>query len=104
MASPQVENGYTRIANELLEAICNKITNSTWIRILFWTIRLTYGFNRKEVQSNYSAYATKLNLTKDTIKCALMELQDHKIITLAVITKDVFIISINKDYELWKIY
>ena len=103
MASPQVENGYTRIANELLEAICNKITNSTWIRLLFWTIRLTYGFNRKEVQSNYGAYATKLNLTKDTVRHALMELQDRKIVVLAVLTKEQFVITINKNYDLWKI-
>jgi phage replication O-like protein O len=103
MASPQVENGYTRIANELLQAICNKLTDSTWIRMLLWTIRLTYGFNRKEVQSNYGAYATKLNLTKDTVKRSLLELSDRKIIVLAVITKEQFVITINKDYELWKI-
>ena len=103
MASPQVENGYTRIANELLEAICNKMTNSTWIRLLIWTIRLTYGFGRKEVQSNYAAYATKLNLTKDTVKNALLDMFDKKIIILAVITKESFVITINKDYELWKI-
>lgn len=103
MASPQVENGYTRIANELLEAICNKLTNSTWIRLLFWTIRLTYGFNRKEVQSNYAAYATKLNLTEETIKCALLELSDRKIITYVVINKKSFIIACNKDYEKWSI-
>ncbi len=103
MASPQVENGYTRIANELLQAICNKLTNSTWVRIIFWTIRLTYGFNRKEVQSNYAAYATKLNLTKDTIRHAFMDLENRKIIFFRVITQDVFVISVNKDYELWKI-
>ena len=103
MASPQIENGYTRIANELLEAICNKLTNSTWIRVLIWTIRLTYGFNRKEVQSNYGAYATKLNLTKDTVKNALLDMFDRKIIILAVITKEMFVITINKNYELWKI-
>jgi phage replication O-like protein O len=103
MASPQVENGYTRIANELIEAMCNKLTNSTWLRVLFWTIRLTYGFNRKEVQSNYGAYATKLNLTKDTVKHALLDMFDRKIIVLAVITQESFVITINKDYELWKV-
>ena len=60
-------------------------------------------FNRKEVQSNYGAYATKLNLTKDTVKRSLLELSDRKIIVLAVITKEQFVITINKDYELWKI-
>lgn len=103
MASPQCENGYTRIANELLEAICNKITNSTWVRILFWTIRLTYGFNRKEVQSNYQAYATKLNLSEETIKYTLLDLSDRKIITYVVINRKSFVVALNKDYDGWKI-
>jgi len=103
MANPQKENGYTAIANELIEAICNKLTNSTWIRLLLWTIRLTYGWKRKETQSNYQAYATKLNLTKDTIKHTLLELNDRKIIILVVLTKEQFVITINKNYELWKI-
>ncbi len=103
MASPQCENGYTKIANELLEAICNRVTNSTWIRVLLWTIRLTYGFCRKDVQSNYQSYATKLNLTKDTIKTALLDLHERKIIVLAVITKEQFVVTINKNYELWKL-
>jgi phage replication O-like protein O len=103
MASPQVENGHTRIANELLEAICNKLTNSTWIRILLFTCRITYGWQRKEVQSNYQSYATKLNLTKDTVKHTLLELNERKILIFVVLTKEQFVVSINKNYELWKI-
>lgn len=103
MASPQCENGYTKIANELLEAICNKMTNSTWIRLLLFTCRITYGWNRKEAQSNYQAYATKLNLTKDTIKNTLHELMDRKIVVLAVVSKEQFVITICKNYELWKV-
>lgn len=104
MASPQCENGYTKIANELLQALVNRIPNPTWLRIALWTIRLTYGFNRKEVGTNYQAYATKLNLTKDTIKHALFDMADHKIVKFESKTVETFVISINKDYELWKIY
>ena len=103
MANPQKEKGYTPIANELIEAVCNKVTNSTWIRIIVWTMRLTYGWRRTETESNYGAYATKLNLTKDTIKHALLELADRRIIKLAVITQERFIITLNKNYELWKL-
>lgn len=103
MANPQCENGYTRVANELLQAICNKLTNSTWIRILLWTARLTYGFKRKETQSNYQAYATKLNFTKETIKGALIDMHDRRIINFVPTTKEQFVITINKNYELWKI-
>lgn len=102
MANPQLEQGHTRIAHELLEAICSKITNSIWIRILLWTARLTYGWRRKETESNYQAYATKLNLTKDTIKHTMLELNDRKIVIYIPLTSEKFIISINKDYDLWK--
>lgn len=103
MASPQLENGYTRISNELLQAMCNKVTNSTWVRILLWTARLTYGFRRKEVESNYGSYATKLNLQKDTVKNALSDMSDRKMVYLMVVTKERFLVSINKNYDLWNI-
>lgn len=103
MANPQCEHGYTRIANELLEAICHRLTNSTWIRVMLFTCRITYGWQRKEVQSNYQSYATKLSLTKDTIKSTLDELTDRKLIILAVVSKEQFVITINKNYELWRI-
>jgi phage replication O-like protein O len=103
MASPQLEKGYTRISNELIQAMCNRISSSTWIRILLWTMRLTYGFRRKEVQSSYQSYATKLHLTKETIKSALADMEQQKIIIFLVVTRESFIVSVNKDYDLWKI-
>jgi phage replication O-like protein O len=103
VASPQLEKGYTRIANELIEAICGRITNSTWQRVLWWTARLTYGYRQTETESNYQAYATKLKLTKETIKYTLLELHDRRIITFVATTKEKFLVSINKNYDLWKI-
>ena len=47
MANPQKENGYTTIANELLEAIyCSKFS-PTEFKMLLFIFRYTYGFNRK---------------------------------------------------------
>ena len=103
MANPQIENGYTKIANELLEAICNRLTNSTWIRLLVLTARLTYGWNRKECESYYNSYATKLNLTRDTVRYTLQDLHDRHIVKYVNLTTEKFLISINKDYEKWKI-
>jgi len=103
VASPQCENGYTKIANELFEAVYCKITNSTWIRLVYHTIRLTYGWHRKEIESNYQAYATRLHLSKDTVKHTLHELMDRKIVVIAVISTERFIIAINKDYERWRV-
>ncbi|MBW2099124.1 MAG: replication protein [Deltaproteobacteria bacterium] len=47
MASPQCKDGYTRIANEPLEALCRaKLTLYEW-RVFMAIIRFTYGYNRK---------------------------------------------------------
>ena len=47
MACPQKENGYTSIANELLEQFYRRRFSSSQLKILLLVIRFTYGFNRK---------------------------------------------------------
>ena len=48
MTNPQLENGYTRIANELLEKIYSCDLNGTQLKIILCLWRQTYGFQRKE--------------------------------------------------------
>ena len=48
MASPQTENGYTKIANELLDAVCAlQLSGHEW-SVVHAIIRKTYGYNKKE--------------------------------------------------------
>ncbi len=47
MASPQKENGYTPIANEILEALIQREMSSQELRAVLFVIRKTYGFNKK---------------------------------------------------------
>lgn len=101
MASPQCENGYTKFANELLDKMCYYITNPTHLRLLLWIGRLTYGWSRKETETNYQSLATKLNLKKETIQNNLRELSDRKFIIFIPISPEKFLVSINKDYERW---
>jgi len=103
VANPQTEHGHTRISNELFEAIIYKINNATWLKVIFYIIRITYGFQRKEVESNYQAIATKTGFVKDTIKHALMEMTDRKMLNFRVVSRERFVVSVNKNYELWKI-
>jgi phage replication O-like protein O len=103
MANPQLEHGYTRVCNELLEAIIYRINNATWQKCIFYTIRITYGFKHKSAESNYQAYATKTGFTKGAIKDALMDLKDRKILEITVISLERFTVSLNKNYDLWRI-
>lgn len=48
---PQIEDGYTRIANELLEALCRLKCSNAEIRLAMAIIRLTYGiYGRKSAR------------------------------------------------------
>ena len=103
MASPQCEHGYTKIANELIEAMAYKICNATWLKVMLFIIRITYGWQRKEVETNYQAIATKTGFSKDTIKNAILDMSDRKMLHFRVVSRERFYISINKNYELWNI-
>ena len=48
MANPKLENGYSPIANEILEQLCRQNLNGTQFRIIMVVWRYTYGFSRKE--------------------------------------------------------
>lgn len=48
MANPQKENGYTAIANELMERIALLPISGSEFRILMVVLRKTYGFQKKE--------------------------------------------------------
>lgn len=100
MTSPQLEDGHTKIANELLEAIirCKLPGDEGQI---FWTIiRKTYGFNKKMDGITLSQFCLATGLIKPNACRALSNL----------ITKNMIIKSdkgliptyrIQKDYTKW---
>lgn len=47
MENPQKENGYTPIANEIMEALARTKFNTQESRIIFAILRKTYGYNKK---------------------------------------------------------
>ena len=69
--SPQIENGYTKIANELLDALCKTKMPGTSRQIFNVILRKTYGFNRKKDSISRSEEHTS-------------ELQSHSFISYAV--------------------
>lgn len=104
MASPQIENGYTRIANELLDKLAETKMNGTQFRILMIVFRYTYGFQRKEHELSETFIANATSIHKQQIKRELKDLIDRKIITVvrqATFT-DPRVISFNKNYKQWK--
>ena len=63
MDGPQTGDGFTRIANEILEAMATTDLNGTQRRILDVIFRQTYGFQRKqhELSLSFISKATKIH-------------------------------------------
>ena len=105
MASPQKENGFTGIANEILEVLAKTPLNGTQRRILDVVFRFTFGFNRKkhEISASYISEATRIN--KRQIQRELNELIQFQIVKVVeeATFKSSRVLAFNKDYESWQV-
>ena len=104
MADPQIENGYTRIANELLEAVCRLNFSGGEMRILLYIIRRTYGFNRSFAEMPLQEIAAAVGMKKVNVSRTLKKLRELNLIDLhpnrGTIPQT---ISIVKNYEKWAV-
>lgn len=103
MASPQLENGYTRIANELIEAIIRSKFNGTQYAIILATIRKTYGYHVQSHTLGVAFFTTVTGRNRRYVAEALRELIRRNIL----IVKSGYTfgksreLQLNKDYETW---
>ncbi len=103
MASPQCERGYTRIATELLKEIYFRISNPTHLRLVLFTIRFTYGYNRKDFDTNITSIGKALRLTPEYCRDMLIDISEScRILKVEWKTPKSVNISVVKDYEKWK--
>lgn len=103
MAEPQIENGYTKIANEILEVLAKQPLNGTQRRILDVVFRYTYGFNRKEHELSLSYISKASNMHKQQVKRELDDLILKGIIHIVseASFKSSRVIEFNKNYDMW---
>ncbi|MFH1562318.1 MAG: replication protein, partial [Nitrospirota bacterium] len=102
VASPQCENGYTKIANELLEAISLKRIPGQELRIVFCIIRKTYGFGKKSDRISYGQIAKATGIPRVRVIMHIQALISKKILgSLNNGTRQPSTIWINKDYSQW---
>ena len=104
MASPQKENGYTSIANELLEQLYRRRFSASQLKILLLVIRFTYGFNRKTATLSNTFISAGTGMHEITVSKEVGTLLRDNVLKLY--KKPSFhnsrIIGINKDYESWR--
>lgn len=108
MANPQREDGYTAIANSIMDALC-KIRIPGEARQVFDVVfRKTYGWNKREDAISLSQFCESTGLNKPHVVVALDKLKSMNLITEkgnAITEKGNSICKvyeINKDFELWK--
>ncbi len=96
MTSPQKENGFTPIANEILEALGKTNLSSYQSRLLFIIWRKTYGFGKKQDWLSNSQLVVLTGLRKQHVSRAKKELIERKLVTNRGNK-----IQFNKHYSQW---
>jgi len=101
MAKPQLENGYTKISNELLEALCRFRISGELRQIFDVIVRKTYGFNKSSDYISNSQIVEMTGLNKGNVSRGLSKLITNNLV-IKTDNNGCKIISINKDYSTWK--
>lgn len=94
----QTENGFTRIANELYEAIMKLPLGGYERRVLDAIIRKTYGYKKKEDYIALSQITELTGISKSHASEKLRNLMNKNIVT-KIGNK----LAINKDFSTWKV-
>ena len=105
MSNVQKENGFTPIANELLEVVPRYNFNGTQMKIILTVWRYTYGFKRKEHDLSINFIVNATGTSKRQIQKEVNRLIENKV--LIEVQKPSFNqtrkIGFNKKYHQWTI-
>jgi phage replication O-like protein O len=96
MASPQKENGFTGIANEILDHLSMPGINGSEYRILLAVIRKTYGFNKKKDRISLTQFEKLTSMNRAHVVRTIKELVSKRILL-----KDGTSYLFNKNWEEW---
>lgn len=103
MANPQKENGYTAIANEILDRLVNMPLLGSEYRMLFCIIRKTYGYQKKVDVISLTQFERLTGLSRPTIVKTLKNLMIKKMIIKIWIPGEKEGWTFIKDHEKWAV-
>lgn len=101
MATPQLENGFTSIADELLDAIIAFPFSKREYKVVFSVIRKTYGFGKKTDDLTVTQIAKLTGLSRPHTSATIRDLS-HKNVLLKRDGKHGYVLGIAKNYRRWK--
>lgn len=110
MASPQTEDGYTKIANEIMDALCKIRIPGEARQILDVVLRKTYGWHKKIDRVSLTQFAESTGLSKVHVSQAIDKLINLNLIITEKgkggVTEKGKAISynyeFNKDFDTWR--
>jgi phage replication O-like protein O len=101
LADVQLEHGYTKIANKILERLALTKLSPIQYRLIFVIWRYTYGFSRKEHTFSLSFLSEATKYDQRQLQRELAKLEQRRIIIQKVQPGKPRIISFNKNYDEW---
>lgn len=96
MANVQTENGFTKIANEILEQMVKLRIPPSEKDILLCVIRKTYGWGKKQDRISLTQFEKETELSRMTVVKSLKNLLTRKLLV-----KSGILYGFNKDWETW---
>lgn len=100
MSCPKTKNGFTRIADELLDALVRFDLSKRQYKIVLAVIRKTYGYNKKADDMSSRQLALLTGIADTHCRSAVRELAKMQVL-LVNPGKFGQVIGLNKDYEAW---
>jgi phage replication O-like protein O len=101
--NPQLEDGHTRIANELLEAIIKFKFTERQYKVFFAILRKTYGFNKTNDDISLSQISVICDLPVNHVSTVI-----NQLVKLNIIIKKQGVyaqnLMINKIYDTWGLH
>lgn len=106
MASPQIENGYLKIANKIVDALCQCSLGHTENQLLWAILRKTYGWHKKKDSISIGQLVSMTGKSRRMVIYALQNLEAKRMITIKRqrgqgIKNEINEICFQKNYDLW---
>ena len=103
MAKPELNDGFTRIANEILGALSRINLSAYETSVLLFIFRNTYGWQRKEDLLALEFIAEKTGIRKQHVCRTLGKLRKKKMIVMRKDARGFSLYGFQKDYENWAV-
>lgn len=104
MASPQVKNGFTAIANEVMEALAGAALTGREFRVLVVVLRKTWGWQKKSDRISGSQIAKLTGIDRRHVASLLKALERRSFLvrTEGKTQREAWMVRFNKNHEEWE--